>query len=457
MGKLMQALLCLLAATWLSTGQSLSQASAHEGAAQTVFAGRMLSLDEAVQLTLRLLPAIATSEANKQAADARIVQARSPWLPALTGSAAYARQTANFVLRPGNLPSSLTSSAASAASKSRSFNYWSSQLQLSQLLFDFGATAYGVSSTKALARQSQHAVRQAVLEATLATRKAFFSAQGSKWQKEVAAQTLVNQQRHKDQIAAQVAVGQRPPIDLAQADTDVSNAKVTLIQARNTEAIALATLMQAMGVEGLDEAYGVNDDTLGATAVEECGLQQLLVEALAQRPEMRGLHEAALAQRQKLRSLEVGLLPQVTGVGSVTDAGQKIDRLGWNWTGQVTLSWPLLSGGNSYGQIREAQALYRAAQANLNTQRNTIHLELRTAQLNVQAALLSVKAAEDAVHNASYQLTLAEGRYTTGLGGVIELGDAQLAWATARSQKVQAEVSLATARASLLKALGRAS
>ena len=455
----MQAPLCLLAAFCLGVAQSPPKVAAHEPppVMQLAPQGRILSLDEAVHLTLSLLPAIVTSQANKEAADARIVQARSPWLPALTGSAAYARQTANFVLRPGTLPSSLTSSASGASSKSRSFNYWSSQLQLSQLLFDFGATAYGISSSKALARQSYNAVQQAVLEATLATRKAFFSAQGTKWQRQVAAQTLANQQRHKDQIAAQVTVGQRPPIDLAQADTDVSNAEVTLIQAKNNEAIALATLMQAMGVEGLDEPYGVNDDTLGPISDEDRDLQHLLRESLAQRPEMHGLHEAALAQRQKLRSLEVGLLPQITGVGSVTDAGQKIDQLGWNWTGQVMLSWPLLNGGNSYGQIREAQALYRAAVANLNSQRNAIHLELRTAQLNVQAAQLSVKAAENAVQNASYQLTLAEGRYTTGLGGVIELGDAQLAWATARSQKVQAEVSLATARASLLKALGRPS
>jgi outer membrane protein TolC len=52
-------------------------------------------------------------------------------------------------------------------------------------------------------------------------------------------------------------------------------------------------------------------------------------------------------------------------------------------------------------------------------------------------------------------LALAEGRYQTGAGSIIELADAQLALTTALGQRVQAEYSLSTARAALSKSLGR--
>jgi len=50
---------------------------------------------------------------------------------------------------------------------------------------------------------------------------------------------------------------------------------------------------------------------------------------------------------------------------------------------------------------------------------------------------------------------LAEGRYQTGVGSLLELADAQLALTQAQGDRVQAEFSLASARAALLHALGR--
>ena len=56
----------------------------------------------------------------------------------------------------------------------------------------------------------------------------------------------------------------------------------------------------------------------------------------------------------------------------------------------------------------------------------------------MQAAKATITAAEEALVNARDQLSLAEGRYKQGLGSVIELGDAQVAYTTAAAQAVQA-------------------
>ena len=73
----------------------------------------------------------------------------------------------------------------------------------------------------------------------------------------------------------------------------------------------------------------------------------------------------------------------------------------------------------------------------------------------VRAAKASLGATVEAVTNAKEQLRLAESRYTTGVGSIIELTDAQLGYAQAAAQAVQARYGLATARVQLLNALGR--
>ena len=86
---------------------------------------------------------------------------------------------------------------------------------------------------------------------------------------------------------------------------------------------------------------------------------------------------------------------------------------------------------------------------------NQVRVEVAQAQLQVRAAKATIAAVGEALFNSRERLRLAEGRYQSGVGNVIELGDAQVAVATAAAQSIQAEYNLATARAALLKALGR--
>ena len=64
-------------------------------------------------------------------------------------------------------------------------------------------------------------------------------------------------------------------------------------------------------------------------------------------------------------------------------------------------------------------------------------------------------ASQEALVNARERLRLAEERYQVGVGSAIELGDAQVALTQAAAQAVQADDQLSTARAQLLRAVGR--
>ena len=129
--------------------------------------------------------------------------------------------------------------------------------------------------------------------------------------------------------------------------------------------------------------------------------------------------------------------------------------MAWNWNATVSLSWPLFEGGLTRGQVREGRAALAALVAQRDALRQQVRVEIEQARLGVRAARTALAAADEALRNARVGLGLAEGRYQSGVGNIIELGDAQVALTAAAARRVQSEYSLATARAQLLKALGR--
>jgi outer membrane protein len=121
----------------------------------------------------------------------------------------------------------------------------------------------------------------------------------------------------------------------------------------------------------------------------------------------------------------------------------------------VTLTWPIYQGGITDSRMTEAHALIRSIEAQLETARQDLRVAITQADLSIKAAQAALVAADELVQLARERVALAEGRYQTGVGNTIELGDAELALRDAQTQRVSAQYDLATARAGLHRALGR--
>jgi outer membrane protein len=139
-----------------------------------------------------------------------------------------------------------------------------------------------------------------------------------------------------------------------------------------------------------------------------------------------------------------------------TEAGVDLTNLTWNWNASINLTWGLFQGLLTRSQVKEAKANVNLVKSQTAIVINQVRVEVEQAQLQVHAARATLDAVGEALFNAQERLRLAEGRYQAGVGNIIELGDAQIAATTAGAQRVQAEYTLATARANLLKAIGRA-
>ncbi len=431
--------------------RSTPPAGTADGAPPGPAAPRTVTLDDALRIAREHQPQLLAARAGTTAAVARADQALSALLPQVAATGSYERSTMNFALRPGLLPSSFKASSSSSWATT---DYWTFGATASQLVYDFGQTPGHWHASQALASSQRGTERATLLQVLLGVRTTYFTARAGKDLVKVASDTLVNQEAHLRQIEGFVRVGTRPDIDLAQARTDRANAEVQLINAQNAYLTAKAQLNQAMGLVQ-DTDYEVADEVLPPVRGEDQPIDALVAEALKGRPDVTALEEQSRAQRLTLGAVRGAYAPSLGVSTGMNDAGPTLDNMAWNWNATVTLTWNLFQGGLTRAQEQEARANIDAAEAQLETLRQQVRVDLEQARLSVRAARSALVAAGEALTNAQLQLKLAERRYTTGVGNVIELGDAQVALTAAAAQRVQAQYNLSSSRAQLLRALGR--
>ena len=411
---------------------------------------QMLTLDEAIKTALAVQPQLRQVHAGTAAAYARADEARAPLLPRLDLSGIYSRSTANFTARPGALPSTTVGTGATSF---RSFNYYQLGATGSQLLWDFNLTWdrwRSAQSTAESFRLSEEATR---LQTILSVQVAYFTVRARKDLVAVAAETLDNQRRHLQQIEGFVRMGTRPEIDLAQARTDEANARVLLITAQNNYETSKAQLNQTIGVERSTD-YEVGNETLPPYPNEDKPLEPLLDDALKARPELSSVEQSLRAQRFIASSVKGAYFPSFVLGASFTDNGPALDNLTWNWNAQLQISWNIFQGLLTRSTSREANFNLASIEAQRDALRQSVRLEVEQARLFLRGAKEALVAAEQALDNARIRLRLAERRYQTGVGDVIELGDAQVALTNAAAQEVGARFNVSIGRAQLIKAVG---
>lgn len=417
-------------------------------------AARVLTLARVEQVASQQ-PQMLVARASTEVAEAQSGQVHAPMLPQVTAQAGYTRETGNFALSPAQAAAfSRPGAAAPSTSLSTSYNYWNFGVTASQLIYDFGQTPDRAKAASLNAEAQRVAERTTRLQVMLTVRQAYFNARAMKELVDVAKETLDDQNKHLMQVQGYVQVGTQPPIALAQQKAGVANAIVQLISAQNNYETAKAQLNQAAGITGGTD-YDVADEQLPTVGDEDQPLETLYAKAIAARPELATLYRQREAQEATVTSAKGGYGPTLSANAGFTAVGYALDTLAPNWSVGALLNWPIFQGGLTKATVRQAEAQLSSIDAQTALEELQVRLSVDSARLAVKAAKATIGAAEDAVTSAREQLRLAEQRYSTGVGNIIELGDAQVAYTAASAQLVQARYGLASARAQLLAALGR--
>ena len=413
-----------------------------------LLATRVLSLQDALTTADKNAPALRESIASADAAQAAADQARAPLLPQVSATAQWTRNSNNSLNFVQHQPISyrMWDSASFGATGS-------------QVLFDAGTYARWRAAV-ASARSSSADLEFARMSLHETVRANYFTASADKALVKVKQDALDNKQKHLQQVQGFVNAGSKPEIDLALARGDVASAKFDLVTAQASYTTALQVLEQTLGTATGVPDFDVSDEALPAVDGEDASVDELMATALRTRPDLIARQKVVDADSLAVKAAYAGYLPTITGDARANSAGDERAPGGLNYQVpnvrvDLIASWSIFNGLLTTSQVREASANLRFAQAARDALEQQVRLEVQNARLAIDTGKAQTEDAAEALANMEERLRLAEARYQTGAGSIIELADAQLARDQAAQQKVQAEFTLATARAQLLQALAR--
>lgn len=404
------------------------------------------TLDECVAIALENHPSIGAADSDVEAGRARIGQARSGYLPQLSGAWSADRSKSSFSSRTGG-PSN---TAGGAVARQEAFNFYQGALSLSQTLFDFGQTLAAIRAAQArtdsLAADADTTRRQIVLE----VKRAYFGLLAARRLADVAEQTVHSNEQQLAQARGRNEVGFAPRLDVTRSEVQLASAELDRLSARNNVAVAEVTLQNALGIDG--PLLFALEDVLGDPAPvpdEDDALQR----AYTHRPELRALLAQQRAAEQDVAQRQRQLLPTVRGNATYGGSSSEFP-LEEQWSVGAAVDVPIFDGGLTLSRVSEGRAALHSLDFDRRRLRQQIALEVRTALLDVQRTAESIRVTERATGQARENLELAEGRYQTGVGNVIELVDAQRARASADADHVSALYDHRIAVATLEQAIG---
>jgi outer membrane protein TolC len=453
--------------TWLVAG-GVALASSLEG---------IVPLDECVRIALQEHPSLAVADADVERAAQRVNQARSGFLPQIGGQYSFTRSETTFNSIIGvpsqggvifgtcsggtnaggfcasdvNCPGGTCSGARLATPEPEQFNFHRSGFRASQLLFDFGKTLNSTRAASALRDASEAGRASAEDVVMLNVKAAYYDVIAARRFLVVAEETEAQTRRQLEEARSRYEVGTAPRFDVAQQEVQVADAELGRLAARNAVALTRETLRDAMG---LSEPIMFQTDDAALDYVRiDLEPEAAMERAFAHRPELADVRARIRAQQHRIKAIRADYMPDVRGAGDYNWTGEDApDQESWQVGGSVTLS--IFNGGLTTAQVGEGRAELHRLEAEERGVRQSVTLEVRSALLELREAEDRTRVSAKQVDQARENLDIAEGRYSAGVGNILEVTQAQVGLFEARVNHVRALADYWIAVARLERAVG---
>jgi outer membrane protein len=408
------------------------------GAEELIKKGDTLDLRQCIEIALKKQPNIVAAMGNVNINQSRIGQAKANYYPQINWSSSYNR------INPA------TGTLLKSGSSGSSYDAYLSNVNLSQIIYDFEKTSTQVKIQNLNLGSSRSDLDNVSSQIVFGVKQAYFGLLQAKRNRDVAVETVQQFQQHLDQAKGFFEVGTKPKFDVTKAEVDLSNAKLNLIKVENAFRIARVNLNNAVGMPEAPE-YTIVDDF--GFYLYKISLEDALKRAYTTRPDLQSIGAKREAAERTIDLQKKGYYPTLSGNANYGFSGEDfpLDR-GWNVG--ATLTFPLFSGLSTKYQVEEARANLDILRANEESLKQAIHLDVEQACLNLQQASESISTAELAVRQATENIELANGRYASGVGSPIEVTDALVSLSNVKTAYIAALYDYKVAQASMEKAMG---
>ena len=397
-----------------------------------------LDLNSCIYLALGNNPRISSAFNDVLASDARIKQVWANYFPTLSWQTGYTR------LRQLQL--------SDALGRNLEFNYYLlGQISLQQMLYDFGVTQNQATIRRLDYENFKKEFEATVNDVIFQTKSSYFTVLYAYENKKVAQDSVDKFSRFYKQAKAYYRTGRSPKVDVTIAETNLSNAKLKLIQAENSVNIAIANLNYSMGLPYLKNY--VISERLEYKPLD-LSFEDMIKYAKDSRPELKQAEIKVEQMNQTVKLAKKSYFPTISLEGQYQRGGRTWNsNYGFNIGGYLT--FPAVNMMLVRNEIREAKYLYDKELANVKNTQNNIYLELQKAYLKLIEKKNQLPVAQLQEKQASENFNLSFRMYGVGVGSPSEVKDAEITYENAQLTYYSSVYEYNMAKAELEKAIGR--
>lgn len=402
-----------------------------------------LALADLVQIGICTNPSLSAQYMGVKAAESSLGAGRGQYLPTVTLSGG-ANINGYRVEEHGSYKQSEPYTARADAN-------W--------LLFDFGGRESRVNALRAYADAANYGYNAALKDLMLSIQTAYLRLLAAQESLVSAKANLDSYEQSYNEAQKRYKLGMVSLSDKLQAQTRYEQALLSVVLAEGEVkqySGQLAVLLNLSPSTPLKLQKPQFDQY--TTAIEKDDVEQLMKDALANRPELRAQESVQRAAKSNVTSAKTNMLPSISATASsvINDTSWKHDSLyERNNTAGLAVSMPLFTGFSNFYNVKSASWLYKQEVSNTQNLRLTIQNEVWHNYQNYKTAVRSYEISQTVLNSAEENHRVAFRYYQVGKADILTLLDAVAQLADARQNKISAFYNLLLSKANLYKSIGK--
>lgn len=304
--------------------------------------------------------------------------------------------------------------------------------------------------------ESQHATE--LQDVILNTDQAYWQVISLVNKKKLAESFLELVKKLDSDVSKMVAEGVATKADELSVKVKVNEAEMTLTKVENGLSLSKMVLCQLCGIP-LDTHITLADESMENITLPDTYIEGNVNTALSNREELKSLELASKIYRQKVNVTRSEFLPSVgltatylvTNPSLVNGFERKMRGM---WGVGMMVKIPVFHWGEGIYKVKAAKAEANIAQYKLDDVKEKVELQVTQATYKVNEATKKLAMAEKNMAKADENLRYANLGFQEGVIPTSNVLEAQTAWLSAQSGKIDAQIDVKMSEIYLNKSMG---
>lgn len=304
--------------------------------------------------------------------------------------------------------------------------------------------------------ESQHAT--GMQDIILSTDQAYWQVVSLVNKKKLAESFLKLVEKLDSDVTKMVEEGVATKADALSVKVKVNEATMTLTQVDNGLSLSKMVLCQLCGLP-LDTDIRLADEDMTDLTLPDTYTEANVSTALANREELKSLELASEIYRQKVNVVRSDFLPSVAVTANYLVTNPSLfngfeNRFRGMWAAGVVVKIPVFHWGEGIYKVKAAKAEANIARYKLEDVKEKVELQVTQSSYKVNEAAKRLTMAEKNMEKAEENLRYADLGFREGVIPTSNVLEAQTAWLSAQSGKIDAQIDVKLSELYLNKSMG---